>query len=481
MAGPAREQRFDLCVIGGGSGGLTVAAGAAQMGASVVLVERGRMGGDCLNYGCVPSKSLLAAARAAEGVRRSAQFGVHAGSPAIDGAGVHRHVHDVIAAIAPHDSAERFEGLGVTVIAAHARFTSPDTLDAGGRCIRARRFVVATGSSPGIPAIPGLTGVPFLTNETVFDLTDIPRSLLVVGGGPVGVELAQAYRQLGAEVAIVEQGGILPREDPELVTVVRARLVEQGVAVHERASAAAVRLDGGEIALSITGDGRGEGTARELRGSHLLIAVGRTPCVDGLGLDAAGIACTDAGITVDSRLRTTNRRIFAVGDVTGGPQFTHLAGFHGQIVLRNALFRLPARADRAVVPRVTYSDPELAQAGQTEAEAGAAGERVHVLRAPFRENDRARAERTAEGLVKVVVDRRGRILGAGIVGPQAGELVQTWVLAMSRHLRIGAVASMIAPYPTLGEASKRAAGQFYAPRLFNERIRFVVRLLARLG
>ena len=473
----SREQRFDLCVIGAGSGGLTVAAGAAQMGASVVLVERGRMGGDCLNFGCVPSKALLAAGHAADDVRRSVRFGVHAGPPAIDGAGVHRHVHGVIAAIAPHDSVERFERLGVTVIAAHARFLSPETLEAGGRCIRARRFVVATGSSPRVPGIPGLTEVPFLTNETVFDLRDIPRSLLVLGGGPVGAELAQAYRQLGAEVAIIEQGRILAREDAELAAVVRARLLEQGLALHERATVIAVRPETGEIALSVAG----EGGARELRGSHLLVAAGRTPCVDGLDLDRAGVAFTEAGITVDGRLRTSNRRIFAIGDVIGGPQFTHLAGFHGQIVLRNALFRLPARADHAVIPRVTYTEPELAQVGGTETEATMAGVDVRVLRAPFQENDRARAALATSGLVKVIVDRRGRILGAGIVGPAAGDLVQTWVLAMSRRLRIGAVATMIAPYPTLGEANKGAAGQFFAPKLFNKRIRFLVRLLARFG
>jgi pyruvate/2-oxoglutarate dehydrogenase complex dihydrolipoamide dehydrogenase (E3) component len=471
------HRRFDLCVIGGGSGGLSVAAGAVQMGASVALVERGRMGGDCLNFGCVPSKALLAAGRAALGARQSERFGIVAGVRPVDGKRVHDHVHGVIAAIAPHDSVERFEGLGVTVIRDHARFIAPDEIETGGRRIRARRFVIATGSSPEVPAIPGLDALPFLTNETIFDLQDVPARLLVVGGGPIGVELGQAFRELGAGVTVIEQGTILPRDDPELVSVVRMRLGALGVVLHESAKLAAVRGVGGALVATVARDG----TERHLEATHILVAVGRRPTIDGLDLDVAGVAYSPDGITVDRRLRTTNRRIFAVGDVVGGPRFTHVGGYQAGIVLRNVLFRVPAKVDYRSIPHVTYTHPELAQVGPTEVQARAVHRDVNVLRASFCENDRAQAERSTDGLVKILTDRRGRVLGAGIVGPSAGELIQTWVLAMSRRLRVGAVATMVAPYPTLGEANKRAAGSFYAPKLFSERTRAIVRLLARLG
>ena len=471
------RRRFDLCVIGAGSGGLSVAAGAAQLGASVALVERGRMGGDCLNFGCVPSKALLAAARAAQAARQSEDFGIRAVVRPVDGKRVHGHVHAVIAAIAPEDSVERFEGLGVTVIRHHARFVAPDEIEADGGRIRARRFVIATGSSPRIPPIPGLDVISLFTNETIFDLQELPARLLVVGGGPIGVELGQAFRELGVEVTMIEQGTILPRDDPELVSVVRARLGALGVALHERTEVTAVRGGAGAIVATIDRDG----LQREVEGTHILIAAGRRPTIDGLDLDAAGVAYGPDGITVDRRLRTTNERIFAVGDVVGGRRFTHVAGYQAGIVLRNVLFRIPAKVDYRAVPRVTYTHPELAQVGLTEAQARAVHRNVEVLRAGFGENHRAEAERSTEGLVKVLTDRRGRVLGAGIVGPSAGELIQTWVLAMSRRLRVGTVARMVAPYPTLGEANKRAAGNFYAPKLFNERTRAIVRLLARLG
>jgi pyruvate/2-oxoglutarate dehydrogenase complex dihydrolipoamide dehydrogenase (E3) component len=337
--------------------------------------------------------------------------------------------------------------------------------------------VVATGSRPLLPPIPGLERVPALTNETVFDLQQVPSHLVVIGGGPIGIELGQAFRALGALVTVVEQATILSREDPDLVAVVRARLAEQGVVVHEGAVVAGVAPAPGGIRVEVTR----AGAVSRLEVSHLLVAAGRAPVLDGLELAAAGIACTSRGITVDRRLRTSNRRVFAVGDVAGGPQFTHVAGYQAGIVLRNALFRLPAAIDYGAVPRVTYTHPELAQVGRTEAEVRGEGGECRVLRAPFGENDRARAERTTEGLVKVVVDRRGRILGAGIAGAQAGELIQVWVLAMQQRLRVGALAGMIAPYPTLGEANKRAAGQFYAEKLFSPRVRRLVRALARLG
>ena len=472
-----RRVRVDICVIGAGSGGLSVAAGASQMGAETALVEQGKMGGDCLNYGCVPSKSMLAAAHAAERVRGSGRFGVDAPGPDIDFAGVHRHVHEVIAGIAPHDSVERFEGLGVRVIQAHARFVARDAIEAGDVTVEARRFVVATGSRPTAPPIPGLDGVPFLTNETVFDATRAPEHLIVIGGGPIGAELAQAHRRLGARVTMLEMFTMLGNDDPELVAVVRDRLSAEGVDIHEGAKVVRVEARGNGVAVTV--DSRG--AERRIEGSHLLVAAGRSPNVDDLGLETAGIAHGATGIEVDARLRTSNKRVFAIGDVTGAYPFTHMATYHAGIVIRNALFRLPAKVDYRAVPWVTFTDPELAQVGVTEARARQAGGEIRVLRWPFAENDRARAERETQGLVKVVTTPRGRILGAGIVGASAGELIQTWELALRRNLNIGAMANLITAYPTLAEASKRAAGSFYTPKLFSERTRWLVRLLARFG
>lgn len=468
------EIRTDICVIGAGSGGLSVAAGAAQMGASTVLIERGAMGGDCLNYGCVPSKSMIAAGRAADTIRHAGRFGVNGHEPRIDFGRVHDHIHGVIAAIAPNDSVERFEGLGVKVIRADARFTAPDTVEAGGTTIKARRFVLATGSRASHPPIPGLDDVPFLTNETIFERKAAPEHLIVIGGGPIGVEMAQAHRRLGAEVTVLQKGSILPKDNPDLVAVVRDRLTAEGVDLREDADIARVERHGNGIAAVLA-----DGT--RIEGSDLLVAAGRQANVDGLGLEAAGIEFSPKGVTTDARLRTTNRRVFAVGDVAGGPQFTHIAGYHAGIVIRNILFRLPAKVDYSALPWVTYTDPELAHVGLTESQARESHKDIRVLTWNFEENDRAQAEREIEGRVKVLTLPNGRILGASIVGPHAGELIQVWCLAISQKLKIGAIASMIAPYPTLGEAGKRAAGAFYTPKLFSGRTRGLVRFLSWFG
>ena len=465
----------DLCVVGAGAGGLAVAAGAAQMGASVVLVERGEMGGDCLNVGCVPSKSLIAAAKLAHQWRRSGEFGIAYASRSIDFAAVGDSVARVIARLAPQDSVERFEGLGVKVLRAEAKFIDPRTVRAGNLDIRARRFVVATGSSPAIPPVPGLDTVSYFTNETIFANQALPRHLIVIGGGAVGVELAQAHRRLGAEVTIIDAGPLLAHDDPELVGKLTEELAGEDIALWPTTAITAIERDGDGIAAILT-------NGECISGSHLLVAAGRQPNTAALDLAAGGIAATAQGITVDARLRTTNRRVYAIGDVAGGPQSTHVALYHAGTVIRNALFRLPARVDYRALPRVTYSDPELAQAGMSEAVArDAHGDKIRVLRWNFADNDRAQTERETTGMVKIVTTARGRILGATILGAGAGDQIMAWALAISQRLKIGAVANLIVPYPTRGEAGKRAAGSFYTPTLFSPRTRRLVRLLARFG
>jgi len=462
----------DLCVIGAGSGGLSVAAGAVQMGARVVLIEAGEMGGDCLNAGCVPSKALIAAAKAAEAQRRGFR-GVSPAAPQVDFAAVKDHVAAVIARIAPIDSQARFEGLGCTVIRAFARFTGPREVQAADTTIRARRFVIATGSRPLVPQIQGVDSVPYFTNETIFTLRERPRHLIVIGGGPIGIEMAQAHRRLGCDVTIVESAKALGREDPDCASVVLDAMRAEGIALVE--GQPVVRLAGEAGAVEVTlGDGR------QIKGSHLLMAVGRKVALEGLNLDAAGVAHTAKGVTVDKRLRSSNRRVYAVGDAAGGPQFTHVAGWHAGIVVRQIVLGLPAKADPRALPRATYSDPELAQAGLTEAEARAAhGEALTVVRADFAHNDRAQAEGKATGLIKVMVVR-GRPVGASIVGPQAGELIGLWALAISSRMKMSAIAGMVAPYPALGEVSKRAASAYFSPKLFdNPPLKHLVRFVQR--
>ncbi|HZG66171.1 MAG TPA: FAD-dependent oxidoreductase, partial [Herpetosiphonaceae bacterium] len=442
-----------------------------------VSCSQGRMGGDCLNTGCVPSKALVAAAHAADAVRRSGRFGFNGHEPDIDFLQVRGHVHDVIAGIAPHDSVERFEELGVTVLRARARFTGPDVIEAGEARVRARRFVVATGSSPSIPPIPGLAEAPTLTNETIFDLDSRPDHLIVIGGGPIGIEMAQAHRRLGASVTVLEHGSILPKDDPDAVGVVRRRLIAEGVTIRERAKVIDARGRGNGVAATAEIDG----TLVEVVGSHLLAAAGRRANVDALGLDAAGIEHSPNGITVDARLRTSNRHVFAIGDVTGGYQFTHMTAYQAGIVIRNALLHWPAKVDTRAVPWVTYTDPELAHVGLTAARAQEQGHSVSIVSYNFAENDRARAERETEGFIKIVVGRRGKVLGATIVGRSAGELILPWVLIIGQGLGMAAMAGVIAPYPTLSEISKRVASTYYAPKLFSALTRRIVGLLQRMS
>ena len=468
----------DICVIGAGSAGLSVAAAAAAFGVPVVLVEKGRMGGDCLNYGCVPSKALIAAGKRAQAMREAAKFGIAAAEPDIDFRKVNAHVHDVIASIAPNDSVERFTALGVRVIKAEARFRDRRTLIAGEFEIRARRFVVATGSRPVIPAIPGIDGVDVLTNESIFELTRRPGHLVVIGGGPIGVELAQAHRRLGCDVTIVEAGRALGREDPEMSAFVLRALREDGVVIHEKAAVAAVERRGktGVRVLVETGHAR-----FAVDGTHLLVAAGRAANVEGLDLAAARIAFSDKGIKVNDRLRTANRRVYAIGDVAGGPQFTHVAGYHASLVLRPLLFRLSARVDPSIIPRVTYADPELAHVGMSEEEALKAHKGVRILRWPLSENDRAQTERETTGLVKLIASSKGRILGVSIVGANAGEMISLYGLAIARGTGMRELASWLPPYPTVSEIGKRAAITYFAGVTRKPGIRALIRFLRIFG
>lgn len=465
----------DLCVIGAGSAGLSLTAAARAVGLSVVLIERAKMGGECLNTGCVPSKALIAAARHAHAIRRAADFGVDAGQPRIDFKRVHAHIHGVIAGIAPHDSVERFEGLGATVIQASARFLDKQTVEAGGRTIRAKRTVIATGSKPVVPDTPGLDRIAVLTNESLFDLTALPSHIAIIGGGPVGLEMAQAFRRLGSAVTVISRGRPLKHDEPEAAAVVIARLRAEGVVVHEGAKVAAAEpsADGAQLTL------QSKNGATSIAVSHVLAAAGRRPALDGLDLPAAGIATTDRGVDVDDAFRSrTNPHVFAIGDVSGAPQFTHWAGHQAGLVLRTILTRIPAKPKAHEIVWSTYTDPEIAHVGLSEAEARKAyGGAIAVYKSGFGENDRARADLETDGFVKIVAGRRGRVLGATVVGAQAGELIGLFALAIAGGVSVGTLAKTVLPYPTLGEIAKRAALQSYASAAKNPVAGLALRLL----
>ncbi len=452
----------DICVIGGGSGGLSVAAGAVQMGARVVLIEGHKMGGDCLNYGCVPSKALLAQGKIAKARGETGDF-----------AAAMAHVHATIATIAPHDSVERFTGLGVNVIQGYARFTGPGKVEVNGQHIRARRYVIATGSRAMIPPIPGLDSVPYLTNETLFEQTECPGHLLIIGGGPIGLEMAQAHRRLGARVTVIEGARALGRDDPEAAAIVTAQLRAEGIEIVEGVQVEQVSGRAGAIEVQVKG-----GTI--FAGTHLLLAVGRVPNLDKLDLDRAGVKHDRAAIKVDAGLRSSNRRIYAIGDVAGHGQFTHLAGYHAGIVIRSALFGLPAKARHDHIPHVTYTDPELAQIGLTEAAARKKlGAQLSVHMVGFDQIDRAQAEGHIDGFIKLMV-AGGRPVGVTIVGAQAGELIAPFALAISSRLKLSAISGTVLPYPTLSEIDKRAAGAYFSPKLFdNINVKRLVRAVQR--
>lgn len=454
-----KRIKTDVLVIGAGSGGLSVAAGAVQMGASVVILEGHKMGGDCLNFGCVPSKALLSAGKAAHALGGGAEFGVKPAKAETDYAAAKDHVHNVIGAIAPHDSVERFEGLGVNVIQEYGTFISPTEVQAGEHIIKARRIVISTGSSPFVPPIPGLEDVHYYTNENIFDLREKPKHLLVVGGGPIGMEMAQAHRRLGCEVTVIEGMKAFGKDDPEMAAIILDKLRGEGINIVEDALAQTISGSEGNITVETS-----NGT---FNGSHLLMAVGRKVNIDKLNLDVAGIDHHRGGINVDAGMRTSNRKVYAIGDVAGGLQFTHVAGYHAGVIIRSMLFGMFwAKTSTAHIPWATYTDPELAQVGLTEAQArDVHGDKLEVARFDFSGNDRALAEGKTTGLIKVMIVK-GRPVGASIAGTGAGEMIGLWAMALANNMKMSAIAGTVLPYPTMGEISKRAVGAYYSPRLF---------------
>ena len=465
--------KTDILIIGGGSGGLSLAYGASQMGADVTLLEGHLMGGDCLNFGCVPSKALIAAGKHAHAMGAGAAFGVTPVLPEVDYAAAKHHVRSVIDTIAPVDSQERFEGVGVRVIREYGKFISPTEVQAGDTFITARRVVVATGSGPFVPPIPGIDDVPYCTNETIFDLQDQPEHLIVIGGGPIGMEMAQAHRRFGCKVTVIEGAKAMGKDDPEMAAVVLDNLRSEGVEIIEQAQAEKISGANGSITVHTP---KGDFT-----GSHLLVAVGRKVNIDKLNLDAAGVEYDHTGIKVDANLKSTNRRVYAAGDVAGGLQFTHMAGYHAGVLVRSLVLGLPAKASTHHIPWATYTDPELAQVGQTEAQArDVHGDKLTVVRFPYHENDRAIAEGKTKGLIKVMVVK-GKPVGASIVGAHAGELIGMWAMAIANGLKMSAIANTVLPYPTIAEINKRAAGQYFSPKLFDSAmVKRVVRFVQRV-
>ena len=457
----------DLVIIGAGSAGLSFAAGAVQMGAGVVLIEGGKMGGDCLNTGCVPSKALIEAARRAKSAASAKNLGVSCHDVTVDYASVMHHVRETIAAIEPHDSQERFEGLGVRVIRGYAEFASKNSIRVGNETVTARRIVVATGATPIAPPINGLDTVAYFTNETFFENRNRPDHLIIIGGGPIGVEMAQAHAQLGIKTTLIERFKILPCEIAKTREIVRTKLLQDGVTVFENCDVSSIKENGAIKSITL-------GDAQMVKGSHILVATGRRANVQGLNLSAAGIETTDVGIKVDDSLRTTNRAVYAIGDVIGQEQFTHVAGYHALLVVRSALFGLPAKVRKNHIPRVTYCDPEVASVGDISEGAG-----VETYRVTYGGLDRAIAGTRTDGFAQIW-SKNGRVRGATIVGAQAGELIHFWSLVIAQNLKLSKASSVITPYPTLSDINKKLIGAYFTPRLFdNPKIKSFVKLIQR--
>ncbi len=462
---------YDIGIIGGGSAGLTVAAGASQLGAKTLLIEKeGRLGGDCLHYGCVPSKTLIKTAHVYHLMRNATRFGLPDIDPQpVDFMKVSERIRSVIDRIQHHDSEERFCRLGVKVEFGEATFTDEHTVAVNGQRMTAGRWVIATGSSPAVPEIPGLEATPFLTNKEIFYMDSLPRSLVVLGAGPIGVEMAQAFARLGSRVTVLQRAGqILAREDRDMADAVMETLLREDVVLHLNSAIVEVR-DLGHAREVVFEDG--DGFEQRLGAEAILVALGRSVNVEGLGLINAGVDYGSRGIVVDARLRTSRKHIYAAGDVIGQYQFTHAAGYEGGIIVANAVLHLPRKTDYTWFPHSTYCDPELASIGMNEGAARKAEVEYRVWKEEFRNNDRSLAEGYETGILKMLVDKRENVIGVQILGPHAGELISEWVAVLNGKMRLSTLAGAVHPYPTLGEINKRVAGSLMGAKLFSESVR----------
>jgi pyruvate/2-oxoglutarate dehydrogenase complex dihydrolipoamide dehydrogenase (E3) component len=452
--------KADLAVIGAGSAGLVTSAGAAMLGRKVVLFEPRAMGGDCLNYGCVPSKAILTVAHKAHEIRSSGKWGIKAGEPEIDFLKVREHIARAIATIEPNDSQMRFENLGVRVVRERARFEGDRIIGSDSVQVTAKRIVIATGGRARIPNIQGLADAPYLTNETIWSLTRLPKHLIILGAGPIGCELGQAFRRLGSEVTIVEAGQPLARLDPDHRDLVVESLKSDGVRLVVGARAQAVAHGAEAIAVKTS-------LGETIEGSHLLVAIGRQPNVEGLELEAAGVETDANGIVTDDKLRTTNKRVYAAGDIAGKGQLTHLAGWHGSVIVRNLYFGLPTKQSSQPIPQTVYTDPPLASIGLSEEAAREKhGDRISVSKFGFDDNDRAIAEGDTRVGVKLIIGKGGKILGAHAAGGRADDILQIAQGVMASGGTVRDLTSPVPAYPTRGEVFKRAAGKYYEPKVF---------------
>lgn len=467
--------KTELCIIGAGAAGLSLAAGASQLGLKVTLIEQGKMGGDCLNTGCVPSKALLAAAKRHWQALNASELGLHVVKAQADFAKVMAHVRKAIQTIEPDDSAERFEALGCDVLVGKAQFIDSKTLQVGDKQLQAAKFIIAAGSKPALPNITGLMDVAYHTNESIFDIQRLPKHLIIIGGGPIGCELGQALAMLGAKVSIIARNRILAKEDQQAVEVVRTSLKEAGVNVYEYARLESVAELNQRLVAVFYHDGK----EQILTGDKLLIATGRKANIEDLALDKAQVACHQQGVKVNSRLQTTNPNIYAMGDVTGLHHFTHMANYHAGILLKNILFRWPAKVQSYYMPRVTYTSPELAQVGMTSAEAEQAGLKHQLVELPFSRNHRAICDGQIAGFIKLVLNRWHKVIGVTIVGAQAGELLMPWLMVVKEKRSLKKITDLIVPYPTLSEINKQVASHHLSPALFSNKVKRLVSWLKK--
>lgn len=465
-------SKRDLVVIGGGAGGLVVASVAAQLGLDVVLIEKEpQLGGDCLHYGCVPSKALLKAAHVAHTLRNAADYGYQMDVPDTDMAAINASVQKAVSTIQGHDSHERFESLGCEVLTGKARFIDSSTVKAGDRTISAKRFVIATGSSPWIPEIKGLNSVDYITNEDIFKLEKLPGHLVILGGGPVGVEMAQAFARLGSRVTLVEKAEqILPRSDPDIAKTLMQVFADEGIELAISKTVTAVEPDNTEIKV-VLHDGS------TICGDQLLVAMGRRPVVDTLGLENAGIEYSQRGISVNAKMQTTNRHIYACGDVTGLMPFTHVAEQQAGVVIANLIFKLPRHMDYRVIPSVIYTEPECAQVGVSEAEVQG-DKNIEIVRFDMSELDRAVAEHATTGFAKLIV-KKGRLIGAHIAGPHAGDVIHELVLAIQDKMKLSKITGLVHAYPSYAQVNRRVASQYFRDKLFSNGTKRLVRFLNR--